>query len=233
MLSHVLNWFSGDKKENDEVDLEVYPNSPRKFSKGLSSFLLKNDREPPETMQIDNIKFDMNPIPDVLTTRACVEVDIGLPRSPRLDVRPEKEPQACQSDPSLPQVVPKVCHHLLLLFTNNTDCKNRAQIVHRNVFWFQVEPIPHVTQKNDTLPTILETEDPEAEDKDVLDRITHDLDYLLGRSAEDGQAQYPQPQRPKKHVTICDSKGSPSSGYAKTVLWTVNVGTPSVLSVQR
>ncbi|KAF6206427.1 hypothetical protein GE061_017660 [Apolygus lucorum] len=183
-----------DSEENDEVDLEVYPNSPRKFSKGIS--FLSNDKNPQlePMMQIDNIKFEMNPIPDVLTTRASVEADGVLTNfcaetvvtnsPPLVELRtPDGTPE------TEAKTIPAICI---------SEAKSNSQT------------------KNEALPTIEEAED--GEEKDVLDRITHDLDYLLNRTDEEPTAQGTF-QRPKKHVTICEgSKTSQSSGYGKTVL---------------
>lgn len=77
--------YLADKKvEANEVNLEVYPNSPRKFS-DVVDFLVANDdasRNSPCSQIVDD-EPDANPIPDV-TSRSFPETE-GLVDAPELN----------------------------------------------------------------------------------------------------------------------------------------------------
>lgn len=181
----------GEKKENTDVDLEVYPNSPRKYNKGI--LLLVNAPEKAHITEdtsssVNDIctkEFSMNPIPDVITSKVFVDVEVDqenslLPNSTRL---PTKD---------IPTKVP---------FATEESADNDVFVVPAPT----LEPAS-IKSNSEVLPTIMEDED--CEDKNVLDRITHDLDYLLNRKPEGEIISY---QRHKKQTGTDPNKPIPST----------------------
>ncbi|BES95586.1 Hypothetical protein NTJ_08396 [Nesidiocoris tenuis] len=192
----------GDKKvEANEVNLEVYPNSPRKFS-DVVDFLVANDdasRNSP-CSQIFNDEPDTNPIPDV-TSRSFPETE-GLVDAPELNNKLSSNGQR-QSEDGNVNCDFGVGSLVKSELANNAGLQSSAP---------PQERVPY--SRGEILPTIVEDED--AEEKDVFDRISHDLDYLLNRRPSGGMEN--PSQRVKKLMTLPECKSGPNPSHTESVL---------------
>ncbi|KAK9512682.1 hypothetical protein O3M35_001054 [Rhynocoris fuscipes] len=250
-----------EKKDIEDVDLEIYPNSPKKYkcinltkNPGCTDTL--NEEESvalnSPTLQETSFKIDsmhtVSEVPDVLTTRACVEIGLEMPNlivtndnlplvvggsagtSNAVVISNSLDPPLVDKPKIIPIATPK-CPDISRssstgASTSSVINKTNQEVDQSGHCFLEVkqaaslaeEPllnpaIPSVS--GDVLPTIMEDEDGD-EEKDVLDRITHDLDYLLNRRPDSEVITY---QRHKKQQPTDSSKSIPGSSFvAKTTL---------------